>query len=140
MENQLSRFIGAQSETYGKALSEIKSGRKTTHWMWFIFPQLKGLGRSDTAQFYGIENLEEAIVYFNHPVLGKRLVEISRELLQIQGKTATAIFGSPDDVKLHSSMTLFACVPGADPVFQKVIDGYYDGRKDQQTLDLLGLN
>ncbi len=137
--NRLDRFLDAQSQSYATALAEIKNGRKATHWMWFIFPQLKNLGRSGTARFYGIENLTEAAAYLNHPVLGKRLVEISGELLGIKGKTATEIFGSPDDLKLCSCMTLFVHVSGADPVFGKVLDQFYSGQHDERTLNELGL-
>jgi len=132
--NQLSRFLDAQNQTYLKALSEIKKGEKQSHWMWFIFPQLKGLGRSETAKFYAIKNREEAAAYLSHPVLGKHLVQISEELLNIQGKTANEIFGNPDDMKLRSSMTLFASVPNANPVFQKVLDKYFGGLLDELTL------
>jgi uncharacterized protein (DUF1810 family) len=132
----LTRFLDAQNQTYLKALAEIKNGCKQTHWMWFIFPQLKGLGRSDTANFYGILSLAEAAAYLNHPVLGKHLLEISAELLK-HSKTAHEIFGSPDDLKLWSSMTLFSQVVNADPVFASVLKHYFDGEPDPNTIKLL---
>ncbi|HEX8561602.1 MAG TPA: DUF1810 domain-containing protein [Flavobacterium sp.] len=134
---QLKKFLDAQNQLYLKALSEIKSANKQSHWMWFIFPQLKGLGRSETAMFYAINNLREAAAYLAHPVLGKHLVETSNELLNVKGKSATEIFGSPDDMKLRSSMTLFANVPDTNPIFEKVIDYYFDGLQDELTLQLL---
>ena len=133
----LARFLEAQNHTYLKALSEIKSGKKTSHWMWYVFPQLKGLGKSDMGQFYGIENLKEAEDYLAHPVLGKHLVAISEALLQIEGKTATEIFGSPDDLKLRSCMTLFASVQNSHPVFNAVLENYFSGVPDKKTLELI---
>ena len=135
--DSLIRFLDAQSNSYEQALSEIKSGRKRSHWMWFIFPQLQGLGYSETARFYAIKDLQEARLYLQHPVLGPRLIEISKALLALEGKTANQILGNPDDLKLRSSMTLFASVPGADPVFQAVLDKYYRGGADEKTLQLL---
>ncbi|GGG08877.1 DUF1810 domain-containing protein [Pontibacter amylolyticus] len=135
--DSLIRFLDAQSNSYEQALSEIKSGRKRSHWMWFIFPQLQGLGYSETARFYAIKDLEEARLYLQHPVLGPRLIGISKALLALEGKTANQILGNPDDLKLRSSMTLFASVPGADPVFQAVLDKYYRGEADEKTLQLL---
>lgn len=133
----LSRFLDAQNQVYMKALEEIKGGRKTSHWMWYIFPQIKSLGQSDTAKFYAIQDMAEATAYLRHPVLGKHLIEISQAVLRLEGKTANQIFGSPDDLKLCSSMTLFAQVEGADPVFQNVINSYFNGISDQVTLQLL---
>lgn len=135
--DSLFRFLDAQSNSYEQALSEIKSGRKRSHWMWFIFPQLQGLGYSETARFYAIKDLQEARLYLQHPVLGPRLIEISKALLALEGKTANQVLGNPDDLKLRSSMTLFASVPGADPVFQAVLDKYYRGEADEKTLQLL---
>jgi len=108
--------------------------------MWFIFPQVKGLGSSETAQYYAIKDLNEAAAYLLHPVLGKHLIEISNEVLNIKGKTATQIFGTPDDLKLRSCMTLFASIKNADPIFQKVLIKYFDGLPDSLTLQLLNLN
>lgn len=138
MAYDLNRFITAQERSYDAALSEIKSGRKRTHWMWYIFPQIDGLGRSSTAQFYAISDLQEAKEYYAHPILGPRLVEISEALLKLDGDNATEVMGYPDDLKLKSSMTLFAIASG-DPVFSKVIDKYFDGRQDRWTVKLLGL-
>jgi uncharacterized protein (DUF1810 family) len=136
-KNELTRFLDAQNQLYLKALSEIKNGQKESHWMWFIFPQLKGLGRSETAKFYAISNLDEAAAYLAHPVLGRHLIQISNELLNIDDKTANEIFSSPDDMKLRSSMTLFANIPDTDSVFEKVIDKYFNGLQDELTLQLL---
>jgi uncharacterized protein (DUF1810 family) len=133
----LNRFAEAQEITYPTALAEIKNGRKRSHWMWFIFPQLAGLGFSETSQFYGIKSIEEAAAYLNHPVLGKRLLEISEALLTIDGKTANQVFGNPDDMKLRSSMTLFAAVGGENSVFRKVLEKYFNGQEDTKTLQLL---
>lgn len=133
----LSRFLEAQTTTYARALTEIKQGRKQSHWMWFIFPQLAGLGLSTTAAFYGIRGLQEAQAYINHPILGPRLVEIATALLAVNGKTATAILETPDDLKLRSCMTLFSLLPQANPVFGAVLDKYYDGMPDAATLSLL---
>ncbi|GEP51155.1 hypothetical protein FNO01nite_18270 [Flavobacterium noncentrifugens] len=133
----LQRFLDAQNQTYLKALSEIRFGRKLTHWMWFVFPQLKGLGHSDTALFYSISDLKEATAFLSHPVLGKHLIEISQAVLNIKEKSANEIFGNPDDLKLRSCMTLFANVLNADVVFQQVLDHYFGGKQDEQTLRLL---
>ncbi|WP_299705784.1 DUF1810 domain-containing protein [uncultured Pontibacter sp.] len=135
--SDLTRFLEAQASSYEQALSEIKSGRKRSHWMWFIFPQIQGLGYSETARFYAIKDLQEAQLYLQQPVLGTRLVEISKAMLGLEGKTANQILGNPDDLKLRSSMTLFAAVPGADPVFKAVLDKYYNGEEDERTLQLL---
>lgn len=135
--NELIKFLDAQNQVYLKALSELKNGKKDTHWMWYIFPQLNGLGSSETAQFYGIENRNEAKVYLQHPVLGQHLIEISFVVLQLEGKTAAEIFGTPDDMKLRSCMTLFANVENANPVFQKVLQKYFNGLSDELTLQLL---
>ncbi|TRW27087.1 DUF1810 domain-containing protein [Flavobacterium zepuense] len=131
------RFLNAQNQVYLKALAEVKAGKKVTHWMWFIFPQLKGLGQSDTSIYYAIEGLVEAADYLKHPVLGKNLVEISYAVLAVEGRTANEIFGSPDDLKLCSSMTLFAQVKDTDPVFNEVLVKYFAGLFDPLTLKLL---
>ena len=135
--NDLKRFLDAQENDFEIALSEVKNGSKQSHWMWYIFPQIKGLGFSSMANFYAIKTKAEAENYLAHPVLGKRLIEISTALLEIEGKTAHQIFGSPDDVKLKSSMTLFAALNETNPVFQKVLDKYFDGAKDFKTLELI---
>ena len=136
----LVRFLDAQNQVYLKALSEIKKGKKQSHWMWYIFPQITGLGRSENAKFYGINNLEEAIDYLVHPVLGKHLIEITEVLLQLNGKSATEIFNTPDDIKLRSSMTLFANVPDANPIFEQVLQKYFDGLQDEYTLEIIDKN
>ena len=135
--DSLKRFLTAQEGDYVRALAEIKNGRKQSHWMWYVFPQLAGLGFSETAKFYGIRDLEEAREYLEHPVLGSRLLEISKVLLQFKGKTANQIFGSPDDLKLRSSMTLFSLVENTDPVFQAVLGIYYSSSPDPKTLALV---
>jgi uncharacterized protein (DUF1810 family) len=136
--NDLKRFLEAQENDYETALSEIRNGRKQSHWMWYIFPQIAGLGFSSTSKFYAIKDRVEAENYLAHPVLGKRLVEISNALLEVEGKTANQIFGSPDDMKLKSSMTLFGALNDTHPVFQKVLDKYFTGENDFRTLELLG--
>ncbi|RZK25673.1 MAG: DUF1810 domain-containing protein [Hymenobacter sp.] len=136
--NDLTRFLDAQAAAYPQALAEIQAGRKRSHWMWFIFPQIQGLGFSSTSKHYAINDLAEATDYARHPVLGKRLVEISTALLGLAGSDANRIFGDPDDLKLKSSMTLFAAVPEADPVFEAVLAKFFRGSCDAKTLQLLG--
>lgn len=138
-ENSLERFIEAQERDYTIALSEIKNGRKRSHWMWYIFPQIEGLGYSAMSKYYSIKNLDEAAGYLQHPVLSKRLLETSNELLKLNETNAGKIFGSPDDMKLKSSMTLFASVPDADIVFQSVLDKFFDSAKDEVTLKKLNV-
>ena len=135
--HKLNRFLEAQNQVYLKALSEIRNGRKQSHWMWFIFPQIQGLGLSDTAKFYAISDLEEATMYLAHPVLGKHLIEITSEACRIKGKTATEIFGQPDDVKFRSCLTLFANVIDTHPIFEEALLKYFDGYQDELTLKLL---
>ena len=137
MKYALERFEKAQAENFSTALAEVKKGQKRSHWMWYIFPQLAGLGRSETAKFYSIADLSEAAAFLEHPVLGNNFLTISRALLALPENNATSIFGQPDDQKLHSSMTLFSLLPGTDPVFQQVLDKYFNGKKDQQTIQLL---
>ncbi|RYE90564.1 MAG: DUF1810 domain-containing protein [Cytophagaceae bacterium] len=137
-ETTLQRFLDAQRADYATAYAEITAGRKRSHWMWYIFPQIRGLGFSETARYYGITGAAEAAAYLQHPVLGSRLVEISQALLALPGSNATSIMGSPDDLKLRSSMTLFAVVPDTEPVFQAVLDKFFGGVKDAKTLQLLG--
>ena len=136
-EHNLQRFIDAQKRDYDAALSEIKNGRKRSHWMWYIFPQIEGLGYSETSRYYAIKNLDEAEAYVSHPLLRKRLIDICQELLQLQSNNAGSIFGSPDDMKLKSSMTLFSAVSHADPVFEAVLDKFFGGSKDNITLRIL---
>ncbi len=135
----IARFVAAQDAngTYRRAVAELRAGRKVSHWMWFVFPQVRGLGHSPTAQRYGIASLEEARAYLRHPVLGPRLVECARLLLAIEGRTATQILGGVDALKLRSSMTLFRAADPAEPVFQQVLDRYYDGIPDPQTTSRL---
>jgi uncharacterized protein (DUF1810 family) len=133
----LQRFLDAQENDYAIALSEIKNGAKQSHWMWYIFPQILGLGYTSTSIQYGIKDLDEATAYLNHEILGKRLIEISNALLALETNDAREIFGSPDNLKLRSCMTLFSLVPGADKVFQQVLDKFFNGRKDEKTLQLL---
>ena len=133
----LKRFITAQETVYPAVLTELKHGRKTSHWMWFIFPQIAGLGHSSTAVFYSIINLAEADAYLHHPVLGPRLLECCGLLLQMNGRSAHEIFGFPDDRKLQSSLTLFSMTPHASPLFLKLLSIYYAGEKDSATLDIL---
>ena len=135
----LQRFTDAQEGVYQRALKEIKNGRKQSHWMWFIFPQVAGLGFSETTKFYAIKDRSEAGLYMQHPVLGARLIEISQAVLDIEGKTASQIFGSPDDLKLKSSMTLFSALPDAHPVFESVINKYYSGVKDLRTMEIVNI-
>ena len=130
------RFVKAQEESYGRLLTEIKSVRKRSHWMWYVFPQLNGLGRSETARFYGIANRAEAEAYLAHPLLGSRLLEISGELLKLESRDAKEVFGRPDDVKLKSSMTLFYLVDG-NPTFKAVLDKFFGGEQDEVTADQL---
>ena len=133
----LSRFIKAQDKVYDRVLAELKSGRKSSHWMWFVFPQIHGLGYSSTTQYYSIKSLEEARRYLDHPVLGKRLKECAETILALEGLSASRIFGYPDDLKLRSSMTLFARVAEPRSVFIRVLDKYFGGAKDERTIHLL---
>ena len=137
MAQDLERFIEAHAQHFHLAMNEIRSGKKRSHWMWFIFPQLKGLGFSDTAKYYSLKNLKEAEAFLDHPVLGKNLVAIASALLKLEENNATSVFGKPDDMKLHSSISLFSLVPGADPVFRKLLDKFFEGNQDHQTIALL---
>ena len=136
MAADLSRFLKAQEYDYEQALREIRGGRKRSHWMWYIFPQIQGLGFSSTAQYYAIRDLQEAKDYLAHPVLGARLKEISSALLDLEGLSASEIFGYPNDLKLRSSMTLFRLADLNEPVFLEVLEKYYDGEPDSRTVDL----
>lgn len=133
----LQRFLDAQETDYPVALSEIKKGKKQSHWMWYIFPQIQGLGLSETSKFYAIKNIHEAVEFLDHPALGSRLIEICNELLNLKTNDAHKILGSPDDLKLHSSMTLFSSLHNTDPIFQKVLDKFFEGEKDEKTLRIL---
>lgn len=132
----LERFMKAQENSYQTALREVKNGKKCSCWMWYIFPQIKGLGHSSTAQYYSIENREEAEAYMKHPILSGRLMEISEALLQLDSCDAGEVMGYPDNMKLKSSMTLFLLVSGNE-VFQKVLEKFYDGEMDGRTVSVL---
>lgn len=134
----LSRFLEAQEKKYKQALEEIKTGRKQSDWMWYIFPQYKGLGRSEMSRFYAIQNKEEALCYFLHPILGKRLQEIAQSFLSVTGKIAKEILGSPDHLKMRSSMTLFSLIQNKTDLFDQVLEKYFDGQICHQTRELLG--
>lgn len=133
----LSRFVTTQEGVYETALREIRDGRKQGHWMWFIFPQIAGLGRTDISRTYAIKSREEAVAYLEHPILGPRLREITEALLAHDDKSATEILGTPDDLKLRSSMTLFKSVSTANDIFLSVLDRYYGGEEDPQTFGIL---
>ncbi|MBN2392902.1 MAG: DUF1810 domain-containing protein [Anaerolineae bacterium] len=133
----LGRFLKAQEPVYERVLSELRRGQKRTHWMWYIFPQIDGLGFSATTKYYAIKSIEEAWQYLNHPVLGARLKECAETVLAVEGQSVSEIFGYPDDLKLKSCMTLFACVPNSPPVFDQVLDKYFRGERDAKTLALL---
>ena len=133
----LQRFVTAQAGVYDQAWAELRSGRKRSHWMWFVFPQLKGLGLSPTALAYGIASLEEARAYLRHPVLGSRLRDCTRAVNALEGRSAHDIFGSPDDVKFRSSMTLFDRSAPDEPIFSLALTRYFGGAPDPRSLDLL---
>lgn len=135
--DHLDRFLSAQQGVYESALAEIRQGRKTGHWMWFIFPQLRGLGRSATAEYYGIDSIGEARAYLAHPVLGSRLRQCVEALASIDRESAEAVFGPVDSLKLRSSLTLFAQAAPDEPLFAAALDRWFDGRADPLTLDLL---
>ena len=136
-DKNLNRFTKAQEGIYDTALFELRNGHKQSHWMWFIFPQIDGLGKSYTAHYYAIKNKQEAQLYLNHPILGARLLECSKAVLKIKGRTVADIFGYPDDIKFKSSMTLFAAVASPDSVFEQALDMFYSGAKDGRTLELM---
>lgn len=135
--HDLQRFVEAQHSHYEDALAELRAGYKQSHWMWFVFPQIAGLGRSAMAERYAIADLDEAVAYLQHPVLGRRLEECAQALLQHSGRTARQILGSPDDLKLRSSMTLFAAAAPEKALFQQILDVFYDGKADQETFKRL---
>lgn len=135
----LERFITAQESDYPLALSEIKKGHKTSCWMWYIFPQICGLAKSDTAVFYGIKNLDEARAFLSHPYLGHNLIEISHELCKLETTDSKGIFGYTDDKKLKSSMTLFSFISDDNNIFTGVLNKFYGGEKDRRTLEILKL-
>jgi uncharacterized protein (DUF1810 family) len=135
--HDLQRFVQAQQGVYDDACAELAAGAKRSHWMWFVFPQLRGLGRSGTAQFYGLAGRDEAVAYWQHPTLSSRLKRCCELLLGLQGRSAHDVFGSPDDLKLRSCMTLFEAVAPQEPVFGQVLERYCDGERDEATLRLL---
>jgi len=135
--HNLSRFVDAQEDVYKEAFAEISHGKKESHWMWYIFPQFDGLGFSSTSRYFAIMSVEEAEAYLCHPVLGNRLLQCADAALRIRGSTAIEIFGSPDDMKLRSCATLFAHVSPSESVFEQLLDKYFQGERDTQTLSLL---
>lgn len=137
--HDLNRFVEAQEHTCDQALSEVRGGRKRSHWMWFVFPQYDGLGFSPTSRRYAIKSVAEAEAYLRHAVLGPRLRESFEAVLGLEGRSASEVFGSPDDMKLRSCATLFACLSPAGSVFERVLEKYYHGRRDEKTLRLLGV-
>ena len=136
--HDLARFVDAQARDYDQALAEIRGGRKRSHWIWYVFPQIDGLGFSPMSRRYAIKSLDEARAYVAHPVLGPRLVEICEAALAVEGKSAYEVFGSPDDMKLKSCATLFAIVSPPDSVFGRVLGRYFKGERDARTLQLVG--
>ena len=134
----LDRFVKAQEDDYATALAEIRRGRKESHWMWYIFPQYDGLGFSATSKHFAIKSLDEARAYLAHSILGPRLIECAAAAVAVEGKSARAVFGSPDDMKLRSCATLFAHVSPAGSVFHRLLDKYFDGKPDEKTLRLVG--
>ncbi len=135
--NGLERFVEAQDRVYASVCEELAAGEKESHWMWFVFPQLKALGRSPIAKHFGIESREEALAYWKHPVLGPRLKECTKLVLAVGDKTIHEVFGSPDDLKFRSCMTLFAQVAPDEPVFSQALERFYGGQPDESTLELL---
>ncbi|MBD2097073.1 DUF1810 domain-containing protein [Trichocoleus sp. FACHB-591] len=133
----LNRFVQAQERDYERALSEVKNGRKRSHWMWYIFPQFDGLGFSATSKRYAIKSVAEAKAYLSHPTLGPRLIACAEAALSVEGRSVYEIFGSPDDMKLKSCATLFAYVSPEGSVFEQVLNKFFHGDRDQKTLDLL---
>ncbi|WP_161867132.1 DUF1810 domain-containing protein [Pseudomonas yangonensis] len=130
----LARFVEAQQRDYQQALDELRAGAKRSHWIWYVFPQLRGLGRSEMAEHYGISGLDEARAYLAHPLLGPRLEDCARALLSHRGRPVRQIMGSPDDLKLRSSMTLFQAAAPKQPLFAEVLQAFYDGEQDAATL------
>ena len=135
--HDLQRFVDAQDRVYDQVVAELRRGAKASHWMWFVFPQLRELGRSATARRYGIASAAEALAYWRHPRLGPRLLECVGLLLAVPGASALQILGSPDDVKLRSSLTLFERVAPEEPAFGRALDRFFDGTRDPRTLERL---
>jgi uncharacterized protein (DUF1810 family) len=138
MSHDLERFVTAQAPVYGQVLAELRAGRKRSHWMWFVFPQLAGLGHSPTARYFAIGSREEALAYLAHPLLGARLEECTEALLAVPERAISEILGFPDDLKFRSSMTLFSVLAGPGSVFEQALGRFYDGAPDAGTLELLG--
>lgn len=136
----LARFVSAQEGVFENALAELRQGGKRSHWMWFIFPQVEGLGSSSMARRYALHSLDEARAYLDHPVLGPRLLECCHALLDLHGRSALQVMGHPDDLKLRSSVTLFALAREARPEFRAVLSHYFGGHLDPRTLELLGIH
>ena len=136
-ENDLNRFVAPNERDFAEALSEIKAGRKRSHWIWYIFPQIQGLGVSSTSMYYGIRDLEEARAFLAHPVLGKNLREITEALLELDTDDADAVMGWPDNMKLRSSMTLFELADPGEDIFGRVLDKFYGGERDDRTVSIL---
>ena len=136
-DTNIKRFIHAQENIYPQAVKELRNGKKISHWMWFIFPQIEGLGFSSTSKYYSIKTIAEAKEYVTHPVLGKRLLECSDIILNIDGKSVEDIFGYPDNLKLQSSITLFSFIHPESTIFPNVFKKYFKNKKDQKTLDIL---
>jgi uncharacterized protein (DUF1810 family) len=133
----LNRFIKAQLTTYDRALMELSRGRKESHWTWYIFPQIEGLGRSDKAKLYSIKSLEEGRAYLEHPVLGPRIIHACEVLLNLKDKSMVEVMGFPDNLKLHSSMTLFEAVSDANSIFTEIIEVYFDDERDKSSLEII---
>ena len=137
MKYDLERFISAQENSYKTALSEISNGEKVSHWIWYIFSQLKGLGRSYNSEYYGIKNVDEAKSYLSHPILSARLLEITEALLNLNENNPLKVMGSPDDLKLKSCMTLFAYISEDGSIFHQVLEKYFGGSRDEKTLSII---
>ncbi len=133
----LMRFVDAQASIYNQVIAELRDGQKRSHWMWYIFPQFDGLGFSSTARRYAIKSIDEARAYLNHPILGPRLVKCAEAALTVEGRSALEIFGTPDDLKLRSSATLFAAVSTSGSVFHRLLEKYFEGKPDEHTMRLI---
>lgn len=136
----LERFIDAHNKFYDVAYSELKNGKKQSHWMWYIFPQIKGLGKYSTSEYYGIQSLDEAKAYINHPILSNNMIKICQVLLSLESNNPTEIFGRPDDMKLKSSMTLFSLAADDNRIFVRVLDKFYNGKLDNRTIRIVEKN
>jgi len=137
MSSELGRFVEAQDQVLEQVRRELRDGRKRSHWMWFVFPQLRGLGHSAMAQRYAVASLNEAEAYLKHPILKPRLIECTELVNKVEGRSVNEIFGSPDDLKFHSCMTLFASIPDAPPAFDEALAKYFGGAPDRMTTKML---